>query len=75
MDHIAGLPHHAAKRALYSMSKAVYHVPSHLAQHIKQVAEGYNVMAETTEVLGHLGIMPMEANDAVWVKNPLKYCI
>ncbi|XP_041349022.1 tRNase Z TRZ1-like isoform X2 [Gigantopelta aegis] len=69
IDHVAGLPHHAAKRSLYSMSKAQYHVPTHLMEQMKSVAEGYKVMAETTEVLGQLNIIPLDDNATVWLPN------
>lgn len=69
MDHIGGVTNHASKRGLYGMRKARYFVPPHLVENLMAVTKANCAMAETTDALEDVNILPFGLDETVSLPN------
>ncbi|KAL8574323.1 hypothetical protein ACOMHN_015854 [Nucella lapillus] len=63
IDHIGGVTNHASKRSLFSMKKARYYLPPLLVDSLRAVTDASYAMAETTEALQDVHILPLSGED------------
>jgi len=65
MDHVAGVAHHAKKRAIYGLPPATYFAPEDLVEPLKEIGRQYDKMHGKETLLSNLDIRPFNEGDKV----------
>ena len=68
-DHVGGVANHASKRGLFGMKKARYYVPPLLVENMRTVTNACFAMAQTTEALEDVNVLPFDVCDTISVSD------